>query len=50
MFFDNRWVYFAATINWTAAGEKDPGTVGAFALAVTQALALVRDGLSRCDR
>ena len=46
MVFDNRWVYFAATINWTAAGETDPSTVGAFAVAVTQALALVRDALS----
>jgi beta-lactamase class A len=46
MYFDNRWVYFAATINWNAAGETDPSTVGAFALAVTQALALVRDALS----
>ena len=46
MFFDNRWVYFAATINWTAAGDTDPVTVGAFASAVAQALALLRDAFS----
>jgi beta-lactamase class A len=46
MFFDNRWVYFASIINWNAAAETDPTTVGAFALALAQALALVKDALS----
>jgi len=46
MFFDNRWVYYAATINWNAAADTDPATVGAFVGAVTQALALVKDALS----
>jgi beta-lactamase class A len=46
MVFDNRWVYFAITINWDAAAETDPATVGAFALAVAQALALVHDAFA----
>ena len=46
MLFDDRWVYFCLTINWDAAAETDPNTVGAFAAAASRALALVKDGLS----
>ena len=46
MFFDDRWVYFCLTINWTAAAETDPATVQAFAGAASQALQLVKDTLS----
>lgn len=46
MLFDDRWVYFCLTINWYAAAETDPKTVGAFAAAASRALALVKDALS----
>lgn len=46
MLFDDRWVYFCLTINWYAKAETDPATVGAFAAAGSQALALVKEGLS----
>ncbi len=46
MFFDDRWVYFCLTINWTAAAETDPATVQAFAAASSHALQLVEDALS----
>ncbi|MFZ1137313.1 MAG: serine hydrolase [Candidatus Korobacteraceae bacterium] len=46
MFFDDRWVYFCLTINWTAAAESDPATVQAFAAASSRALALVKEALS----
>ncbi|MDQ6869095.1 MAG: class A beta-lactamase-related serine hydrolase [Pseudomonadota bacterium] len=46
MFFSDRWVYFAFTINWNAPGETDPETVSAFLAAVSQALTLVKDRLS----
>ena len=46
MFFDDRWVYFCLTINWTAAAETDPQTVQAFAAAASQALALAKDRLA----
>ncbi len=46
MFFDDRWVYFCLTINWTAAAETDPATVEAFAAASSQALKLVKESLS----
>ena len=46
MLFDDRWVYFCLTINWYAAAETDPNTVGAFAAAASRALALVKDALS----
>jgi beta-lactamase class A len=46
MLFDNRWVYFCLTINWTSAAETDPATVQAFAAASSRALALVKEGLS----
>lgn len=46
MFFDQRWVFFAFTINWDAAADTDPATTGAFASASGQALAKVFDALS----
>ena len=46
MLFDDRWVYFCLTLNWTAAAETDPATVMAFAAAASQALAMVKDGLA----
>jgi beta-lactamase class A len=46
MLFDNRWVYFCLTLNWRAAAETDPATVGLFAAACSRALAMVKDGLS----
>jgi len=46
MFFDNRWVYFCLTINWTAKAETDPATVAAFAAAGSKALALTKQALS----
>jgi beta-lactamase class A len=46
MLFDGRWVYFCLTINWAAAAETDPNTVGAFAAAASRALALVKESLS----
>ena len=46
MVFDDRWVYFCLTINWTAAAEKDPATVQAFAAAASRAMAMVKDGLA----
>ena len=46
MFFDDRWVYFCLTINWTAAAETDPATVQAYAAAASHALQLVKDALS----
>jgi beta-lactamase class A len=45
MFFFNRWVYFAATINWTAPELHDPATIVAFAAALSEALALVKNAL-----
>ncbi len=46
MLFDGRWVYFCLTINWTAAAEKDPTTVQAFAAAASRAMAMVKEGLA----
>ena len=46
MLFDDRWVYFCLTINWNAAAETDPKTVGAFAAAASRALTLVKQALS----
>jgi beta-lactamase class A len=46
MLFDDRWVYFCLTINWYAAAETDPSTVGAFAAACSRALAMVKEALS----
>ncbi len=47
MIFGDRWVYFAFILNWTAAEEKDPKTVAAFANAVSSAMTMVKDHLSR---
>jgi beta-lactamase class A len=46
MFFDDRWVYFAITINWYSPDQNDPKTAAAFATAASQALAAVKDLLS----
>jgi beta-lactamase class A len=46
MFFADRWVYFAFTINWNAPAETDPTTVSAFGSGVSQSLALVKNALS----
>jgi beta-lactamase class A len=46
MFFDNRWVFFCLTINWTAKAETDPATVAAFAAAGSRAMALTKQALS----
>ena len=46
MFFNRRWVYFACILNWNAAAEVDPTTVGAFASTTSQVLAKVFDALS----
>jgi beta-lactamase class A len=46
MLFDDRWVYFCLTINWTAAAETDPATVQAFAAAASAAMARAKDALS----
>nr|WP_294528229.1 serine hydrolase [uncultured Rhodopila sp.] len=46
LFFNNRWVYFAFTINWYAAAETDPDTAAAFVSATSQAMTLVFNALS----
>ena len=46
MFFDDVWVYFCFTINWDAAAETDPATVGAWAAASSRALHVVKDSLA----
>ncbi len=46
MFFSDRWVYFAAIINWYALGVTDPETFADFTAAVSQALTIVKDVLS----
>ena len=46
IFFDGRWVYFCMTLNWTAAAETDPATVGAFVTACSRALAMVKEAMS----
>jgi beta-lactamase class A len=46
MFFNNRWVYFAMTINWDAKEETDPKTVEAFVTATRKALTLVVNTLA----
>jgi beta-lactamase class A len=47
MFFDDIWVYFCFTINWTAAEQFDRATVAAWAEASSRALQIVKDALSR---
>lgn len=46
MFFDDRWVYFCLTVNWTAAADIDPGTMQSFAEAAGRALAMVKEAVS----
>ena len=46
MFFSNRWVFTAFTINWGDPEENDPATVTAWTNAVKGALQLVFDALS----
>jgi len=48
MFFDDIWVYFSFTINWTAKAQTDPATVAAWAAAASRALQLVKDSLACC--
>ena len=47
MFFDDVWVYFASTINWTAPDQFDPTTAAAWVAATRRALQLVKDALAR---
>jgi beta-lactamase class A len=47
MFFDDRWVFFALTLNWFAKATSDPKTVAAFLEAADTALTLVKDALER---
>jgi beta-lactamase class A len=47
MLFDDIWVYFCFTINWTAADQFDRTTVAAWADASSRALQIVKDALSR---
>jgi beta-lactamase class A len=46
LFFDDRWMYFCLTINWTAAAEKDPDTVSAFVAAASRAMSLAKAAVS----
>jgi beta-lactamase class A len=45
MFLSNRWVYFAAMLNWDTAQVEDPGTVEAFFGALRKTIALIPGGL-----
>jgi len=45
MYVLNRWVYFAAILNWDAADVDDPTTVAAFFDALRKAMMLVQGGL-----
>jgi beta-lactamase class A len=47
MAFDDRWVYFAITINWNSPALADPATVNAFANGVSETLKLLKVALSR---
>jgi beta-lactamase class A len=47
MFTANRWVYFAAIINWDAASLTDPATEAAFYDALRKAIAAVQIELGR---
>jgi beta-lactamase class A len=46
MFFSDRWVYFAMTLNWYTQEETDLPTLIAFAAAGSQALAAVKELLA----
>jgi beta-lactamase class A len=41
VYLNRRWVYFAAIINWFAAAETDPATVGRYLLALQTALGAI---------
>ena len=47
MFFDDMWVYFCFTINWTAQEQSDPTTAAAWVAASSRALQLVKGALAR---
>jgi beta-lactamase class A len=47
LYVGGRWAYFAFVINWYAAKQDDPETVKAFFSIINQALAYVRESLSR---
>ncbi len=47
MFFDDRWVFFALTLNWFARPTTDPQTDAAFANAASTALTLIKNALQR---
>lgn len=46
MFFSNRWVFFAMTINWDAPALHDPATDAAFEQAIRSALKMVYEAFS----
>ena len=46
LFFDDVWVFFAFTLNWTAADVADPATRSAFLDATATALQRVKDSLA----
>ncbi len=46
LFFNGRWVYFAGTLNWTAAGTTDAPTAARFVAFMRDVLALVYAGLT----
>jgi len=46
MFFDNRWMYFCLTLNWTAKAETDMATVQSFAAAASKAMTMAKDAVS----
>jgi len=48
MFFEDRWLFFAITLNWYAPEEQDPKTAAAFIATVRQALTLVKELLQTC--
>jgi beta-lactamase class A len=45
MLFNNRWVFFALTINWNSPKLHDDATVAAFLRAASQALTVVMEAL-----
>jgi beta-lactamase class A len=46
LLFDDRWVFFSATLNWQNPAVADPATVIAFASALSAALSQVKDALA----
>jgi beta-lactamase class A len=45
MYFPDRWVYFAAILNWDSVESDDPATVAAFFDALRKAITLVQNQL-----